>query len=141
MNIEPTITLGQLVSTGIPLVVGAFGIWSAYLIFRTKTRKEVAHLDERVNTLATGALELQREVRANQAHAEATYVKHGDFQRFEAQINASMQSLSDDVRTVIGTTSDVRDTVLRLEARTSKDAPKLPPARRKTTRSTNAGAE
>ncbi|WP_417582946.1 hypothetical protein [Pelagibacterium sp.] len=142
IDIDPTITLGQILTICVPMVGFIVGTYTTYLVFRTKTRKEVSHLTTRVVDLGKDVVKLDTKVDKHKNEAEATYVKNGDFQRFEAQIKVAMSSLSDDVRTVIGTTSDVRDTVLRMEARSSKDSPKLPPARRKaTSRSSNSATD
>lgn len=132
IQFDPEIT-PIVVSIALVAVPAAYGVWKGYIVFRTRSKLERdrhnevhAEIDERINKLAKGAVDIQDELHEFKREADRQFVRHDDFQQ-------SISILSADVQTVIGTMGDVRDTVLRLESRLYPDEkPTLPPQRRRT---------
>ncbi len=139
IEIAPELKIGDLISPFIAVALvtapAIYGVWKGTIVFRARSKLERerhqevhAEIDERINKLAKGAVDLQDELHEFRREADRMYVRHDDFQQ-------AVSVLSADVQLVIGTMGDVRDTVLRLESRLYPDEkPTLSPQRRRATK-------
>jgi hypothetical protein len=150
-NLDPTITLGQLLMIGIPIggtVFGAIGGFIMHYIIKkaraaiirevvaklSKSKKEHEELikgtNELVVTLGEGFSTIRTELHEFRGYAEKHYVEMTDLAEVKTSFQNAMGELRDDIRTATATMMDVRDSVIVL---TTKDGQtEVKPARRRT---------
>ncbi|WP_284339026.1 hypothetical protein [Devosia nitrariae] len=135
MNIEPTVSLGQILSIVVPIILGGLGIYGAYLIFRTKTETSLAAVGEqlvdtnkRVSDLSAGAVTVSNELRDFRSHVERHFVEKDEIAELRLSVDKSIDRMQASLDTATATMGDVRDAVIALTASGGKST--VPAARR-----------
>lgn len=135
MNFEPSITLGQILSIIVPIVIGGIGIYSAYLIFRTKTESsmksvgdQIVDTNKRVSDLAAGGVTVSNELRDFRSHVERHFVEKDEIAELRNSVDRSIDRMQASLDTATATMGDVRDAVIALTATGGKTT--VPAARR-----------
>lgn len=135
MNLDPTITLGQILSIVVPIVIGGLGIYGAYLIFRTKTEtslkavgEQIGDTNKRVSDLAAGGVTVSNELRDFRSHVERHFVEKDEIAELRNSVDRSIDRMQASLDTATATMGDVRDAVIALTATGGKTT--VPSARR-----------
>lgn len=137
MNIEMTVTLGNILSIGVPLIVGGIGVWGAYLVFRTKTEAgiktfngQIIDTNQRVSDLAAGVSTIKTELHDFRDHVSRHFVEKDEIADLRESVDRSIERMQASLEVATATMGDVRDAVIALTASGGK--PTVPPARRRT---------
>ncbi|WP_108398295.1 hypothetical protein [Devosia submarina] len=127
---------GGIITASVTLVLGALGVWTTYVIFRTSTTKDLAVLTEaiadtnrRVTDLGAGVSLLKTEVVEIKQHVERHYVEKDEIAELKLSFERSIDRMQSSLDIATATMGDVRDAVLVLTAKGNK--PSVPPARRR----------
>lgn len=133
--IDPTITLGQILSIVVPIVSGALIAYGAYLIFRTKTEsslktvgEQLVDTNKRVSDLAAGGVTVSNELRDFRSHVERHFVEKDEIAELRNSVDRSIDRMQASLDTATATMGDVRDAVIALTATGGKTT--VPAARR-----------
>jgi hypothetical protein len=136
VNFEWSLTLGNVLSVIVPLVMAVLGVWATYLKFRTKTEvslktvgDQLIDTNRRVSDLGAGVSTNKTDLHDFKAHVERHYVEKDELGELKASFDGKIDRMQISLDIAVGTRSDVRDAVIILTSQGKSTT--VPPARRK----------
>jgi hypothetical protein len=166
MDFLAALPWGAIMTTIVTLAVGAFGIWTAYVVFRTRTNlivdqlgkkldeivqsnasrhadaerkfdQAIADTNRRVSDLALGVHAADKRHDEFREHVARHFVEKDEIASLRNAIDQSIERMQTSLEAAVGTMGDVRDSVIALTAKAGKSV--VPPQRRPS-RSTKVGS-